>query len=176
MIDVKVLNEAGHEFAMLGISLNKDQPVENMPKVAKRLAHFDGGHNKFLEQIEIWLDVRAPRHWWQEADTYRLSTKNSQSTMHTLMNKKIEQNDFEREIPKDYLNFLNDIMEQETLHVLKAYLPEGFMQRRMWKMSYKTLRNIIAQRERHRLPHWQKFCKEILLQVEHPEYLKPVEQ
>ena len=168
MIEVKVLREAGYEEAMFGISLNKNQPIENMPIVAARLSSFDGGHNKFLEQIEVWLDVKAPRHWWQEADTYRLSSKNSQSTMHTLMKRNIEQTDFEEKIPDSYLHFLNDTMKNDGLIKLKAYLPEGFMQRRMWKMSYKTLRNIIQQRKNHRLPHWKTFVEEILKQVEHP--------
>lgn len=51
---------------------------------AGRLFEKDGGHNKFLESVILWLDVNAPLYWWTEADTYRLSTKQSESTMHTL--------------------------------------------------------------------------------------------
>lgn len=170
-IEVKVLREAGYKEALYGISLNKNQPISNMPRVAKRLAHFDGGHNKFLEQIEVWLEVRAQRHWWQEADTYRLSSKNSESTMHTLMNRELEQSDFARPIPGAYLSFLNNIMREQGLIELKDYLPEGFLQKRMWKMSYKTLRNIVNQRRNHKLPGWKTFVEEILKQVEHPEFL-----
>ena len=84
-IIVNKLEEAGYQSALFGLSLNKNQPLENMPDVAKKLCNKSGGHNKFLESIIIWLDVTAPRYWWQDADTYRLSTKQSQSTNHTIL-------------------------------------------------------------------------------------------
>jgi len=49
------------------------------------------------------------------------------------------------------------------------------MQKRMWNMNYKTLRNIILQRKNHRLPHWQTFIKSIEEQIDYPELL-PFEQ
>ena len=84
---VEVVNESGYTEALLGLSLSHNQPIENMADVALKLASKDGGHNKFLESIYIWLDITAPRFWWQEADTYRLSTKQSESTMHTMTNR-----------------------------------------------------------------------------------------
>ena len=56
-----------------------------MKEISEKLHDKDEGHNKFLESIIIWAEVTAPRYWWQEADTYRLSTKQSESTMHTLI-------------------------------------------------------------------------------------------
>ena len=175
-ISVEVLEEAGYKSAMFGLSLNKDQPPEEMGKVAKRLAPHDQGHNKVLEHIMIWLNVRAPRYIWQEMDTYRLSSKNSQSTMHTIMKNKLTTSNFEcGEVLLHQLRHLNTILDGGNLVVLKRHLPEGFMQRRMWMMSYKTLRNVILQRRTHRLPHWEKFIGTILSQVEHPELLPTLE-
>ena len=83
---IAIPKEAGYEEAILGLSLNKNQPIENMPNVLRRLAHKGGGHSKALESICVWLDITAPRFWWAEFDTYRVGmTKQSQSTIHTLI-------------------------------------------------------------------------------------------
>lgn len=171
-ISILVSEEAGYRSAMLGISFNKDQPVDRMPDVAAKLSTLDYGHNKFLEQIMVWMVVRAPRYWWQEADTFRLSSKSSQSTMHTILRNQLLSKNFECEDMDGIdLSYLNDLLGRSELVSLKRKLPEGFMQKRMWMMSYKTLRNIIIQRRKHRLPHWQDFISSVLKQLQHPELL-----
>lgn len=87
---VDVLLEAGYEEALYGLSLSfKDRAIprdvwwtkakfEAMQKRASALYKLDGGHNKFLESMLVWLDVEAPRGWWSEMDTYRLATKQSE--------------------------------------------------------------------------------------------------
>ena len=174
IMEVKLLEEAGYQAALDGLALNKKQ-TKDMSTVAEKLAFHDGGHNKFLEHIEIWLMVKAPRYWWQEADTFRLSSKSSESTMHTLM-KEIENgsfgvNSFEGGIHPDVRDLIQDLAKNNDLVSVKQHIPEGFLQKRMWKMSYKTLRNIILQRRNHRLPHWQMFIEKVLEQVEHTELL-----
>lgn len=167
-----VLEEAGYNSAMLGLSFNKDQNPNNMPNVALRLADKDFGHNKFLEQIMLWMTVTAPRYVWQEMDTFRLSSKSSQSTMHTILKNELTKENFEcMDITGIDIKYLNLLLENKELVMLKRKLPEGFLQKRMWMMSYKTLRNIIIQRRKHRLPHWQEFIRSVLRQVEHPELL-----
>ena len=42
---------------------------------------------------------------------------------------------------------------------MKSKLTEGTMQKRVWMLSYQTLRRIYFQRRNHRLPHWRKFCE-----------------
>ncbi|MEJ5260867.1 MAG: hypothetical protein WHS88_11835 [Anaerohalosphaeraceae bacterium] len=182
---VRKVNEAGYEAALLGLSHNKKQCPEKMEAVARRLADKDGGHNKFLESIIVWLDVRAPRYWWQEADTFRLSTKQSESTMHTLSGELLAVNLDDADSVAAFLeaNFEPDSCSLETLRAIhqaavqqdivgvKKRLPEGFLQTRLWCMSYRTLRNIILQRRTHRLPHWREFIRQTLEQVDHPELL-----
>lgn len=94
-ITVKMLGQFGYIQSMIGLSYNKDQSPDHMRKVALNLCTKDGGHNKFLEHIYIWIEVRAPRYWWQEADTFRLSSKNSQSTMHTILKNVLSVDNFE---------------------------------------------------------------------------------
>jgi hypothetical protein len=184
-INVKKLQEAGYKPALVGLAHNKKQSPEKMSLVAEKLADKDGGHNKFLESLVVWLDVRAPRYFWQEADTFRLSTKQSESTMHTLTSELLTIDINDANAAAQFLaeNFEPDSCAAETLRwiydaakagdlvAVKKRLPEGFLQTRMWCMNYKTLRNIILQRRTHRLPHWKEFIRQTLEQVEHPELL-----
>ena len=176
---VKVLHEAGYDEALYGLSLNKNQPIENMPALLQKLSTHDGGHNKALEHIMVWLSVSTTRFMWSEMDTYRMASKNSESTMHTIC--KTIANDIERindlfEVPLlgDVRGVLIHHAISGDLLALKQVLPESFIQKRMWMVSYKCLRNIILQRRNHRLPHWKMFCESVLDQVEHPELLPTV--
>ena len=171
-LKIKIIEECGYDQALIGLSFNKNQDPKNMPNVAKKLAKKDGGHNKFLESICVWIEIDAPRYFWAEFDTYRVGmTKQSQSTMHTITKQPLTQNNFEEELPAEFLVELNKLILKKDLVKLKSYLPEGFMQKRMICTNYKTLRNIIQQRRSHKLPHWRAFCVEILLQVKNPELL-----
>ena len=175
---VAILKEAGYKEALLGLSLSKGCDLEKVADVAVQLAPKDYGHNKVIESIYIWLDVTAPRYWWQEADTYRISSKQSDSTMHTIHKRLLTKGDFEGVITSELLNVINGYVSRyrddrsvEKLVELKNALPEGFLQRRIWVMNYKCLRNILIQRTTHRLPQWKYFCEYIRKNVEHPELL-----
>lgn len=189
-MQVEKVDEAGYEAALRGLAHNKKQETEKMTVVAERLAGLDGGHNKFLESIIVWLDVRAPRYWWQEADTFRLSTKQSESTMHTLtaellaidiedtasVDVFIADNFEPQSCSAQTLKWIYQAALQKDIIQIKKKLPEGFLQTRLWCMSYKTLRNIILQRRTHRLPHWPEFIRQTLVLVEHPELLPGLER
>jgi len=71
----------------------------------------------------------------------------------------------------DTLKEIYRAAENKDLVGVKKRLPEGFLQTRMWCMSYRTLRNIILQRRTHRLPHWQDFIRQTLEQLDHPELM-----
>ncbi|MCK9195460.1 MAG: hypothetical protein M0P16_00585 [Syntrophales bacterium] len=173
-----IMREAGYQEAIVGLSLSHGITFERAKEVAVKLAPKDGGHNKVLEAITVWLDVTAPRYWWQEADTYRLSSKQSGSTMHTIQKKHLEQYDFEAPIYPPTLLHLNALVSAymesksvEDLVRLKNELPEGFLQRRIWVINYKCLRNILLQRTTHRLPQWKAFCAHIREYSLYPELL-----
>lgn len=182
-MEVKVLEEHGYESAALGFSLSYNTSIERAKELLPKYAWGKSGETKFLESIYVWIDVNAPRFWWQEADTYRLSTKQSESTMHTLSKGYLDNNDFEYRITDRCLEDINNHIalkdsiyweeyKNDYLVFLKNMLPEGFLQRRIWVMNYRTLQNIYGQRYDHKLPQWHLFCDSILSQVEHPEFLK----
>jgi hypothetical protein len=174
--------EAGYQPALFGMSLSHSldseygEVTENQESRASKLAHQQGGHNKFLESIMLWVDVTAPRYWWQQADTYRISSKQSESTMHTITKKPLAQEHFEHPVPDLIIDLLNGLIQEKNWEEAKHLLPESFLQRRMWLMSYKTLQNIIYQRGAHKLPEWKAFISQVIEQVEHPEYLRKPEE
>lgn len=184
-MQVKIEHEAGHDLALRGMAYSyKDRAIDpsgwwegQRIKAIKRaplLAPMDAGHNKFLRQIELWVDVEASRAWWSEFDTYKVGTvANSESTMHTLSKRGPLPEDFEEGTDFRVIDAFISVWHKSKgdINILKMNLPEGFLQRRMVTMNYGVLRNIIAQREGHRLKWWNVFIKEMLQQVQHPEYL-----
>lgn len=166
---VKVLREAGYEEAMLGLSLSHHQPIGKMPRVAEKIKDIDI-ENKFLEFIDVWVDVTAPFSWWKQADTYRMTVKQSDSMMHNIHKAPITQSDFNRPIPENYLVFLNLPEIQRDIDAIQDYMPAGYLQRRIWKLNYKNIRWILMGRTKHRLKTWREvFCVEMKNQLEHPE-------
>jgi len=184
-MEIKVLKEAGYEEGVRGLSYSfKDRAIpleewwtqdrfEKVAKTASKLAHRDGGHNKWIESITVWIDIDAPRYWWSEFDTYRVGmTKQSESTMHVLSKRVVTEGDFEDLVDPMLIDALNrKIADKLDIQTLKAHLPESYLQRRIVVTNYKVLRNIILQRWDHRLKLWERFCKEVLSQLEHPELL-----
>lgn len=185
-MEVKILGEAGYDFALRGMAYsyfrNDENPDswwekqrEKAQKRAVLLASKDGGHNKYLESTVVWIDVNASRAFHSEMDTYRTGmTKQSTSTMHTLNKRAPIDSDFESETPIEIINFFKDSWDKnkDSIITLKHSLPESFMQRRILCTNYKTLRNIIAQRKGHRYKYWDIFIEQLVSQLEHPELVE----
>ncbi|MDD4904142.1 MAG: hypothetical protein PHV11_02635 [Candidatus Bipolaricaulis sp.] len=172
-MNVTVLEEHGYASALLGLSLSYRQDPERMSAVARRLCSLGEGHNKYLESIVVWLDMTAPRYFWQQFDTYRIGvTKQSESTMHTLTSRPLGQDDFARPVPDEYLAYLNDRIATGDWEGVKAGIPESFQQRRVVCLNYMVLRRMIRQRRTHRLPEWPEFVEHVLASVEHAELLE----
>lgn len=182
---VNVLLEAGHDIALMGMAYSFKDRAEDPEswwadkkdrayKRAPLLVPKEGGHNKFLESIQVWIDLEASRAFWSEFDTYRVgTTKQSESTMHTLSKRAPNAEDFEEGTSPEMIRAFIKVWENSRgdINILKMNLPEGFLQRRVVCTNYKVLRNILAQREGHRLLWWKVFSDAVVSQVEHPEYL-----
>ena len=133
-------------------------------------------HCKHLRMIYVWADITAPRYWWQEFDTYRFGVeKVSCSTMHKLMARPLMRDDFERDcMNNEFLDYviqsINTSMEAwryekdqdvkyEIWRSIIQALPQSYLQKRTVCMSYAALRNIVRQREGHKLVEWETFIQ-----------------
>ena len=143
-------------------------------KLAKSLITSGDEHGKLLRMIHVQTDITIPRAIWSELDTYKFSTKNSQSTMHKLLNNKNEitlaQFDYDAAdfalwgkiierleyLRQEYRKDNSTPAYRNNLLVrAKMLLPEGFLQMRTWDTNYQELRRIYFQRKGHRMPHWE---------------------
>jgi hypothetical protein len=139
---------------------------------AKALAFHNNGEAKFLESMQLWVYIQASRSFFSEFDTYRLLTKQSSSTMHTLAKRITNASDFEEGTLPEMWQCFNKLLETKPdITTLKANLPEGWLQERLVCLNYKCLQNIIYQRQNHRLKYWNFFIDSVLEQVQHPEFL-----
>lgn len=184
---VRLMKEFGYEEALFGIGLSYGKvsgyatPEEAMRhdewsrlcELAPKLASRGGGHDKFLRQIGVVLDITAPLYWWKQMDTYKVSTvAQSESTMHTLLKNPITKECFEfGQVPDFYIDFLEDLRKHKDFSRLNACLPQSWLQRRIWTGNYAVLKNIILQRDNHKLPEWKFFLDAIFPALGHPELL-----
>lgn len=190
-MEVVKIEEAGFDSAMYGFSLSYRKPgtaradwwLEDRKikayKAALANASRDKGHNKFLEHIQVWFSVTATLEWWKQFDTYRIGvSKQSTSTMHTLDSGVILPEHFDIKAEEFqssddlqiYFDYLIMISKQDSRLKSKA-LPQGYLQEREVNLNYKVIRHIALQRFKHRIADWQKLLKEILAQIEHPEFI-----
>lgn len=185
---VRLMKEFGYEEALFGIGLSYGKvsgyatPEEaqqhdewsRLCELAPTLALYGaGGHDKFLRQIGVILDITAPLYWWKQMDTYKVGTvAQSESTMHTLLKNPITNDCFESgKVPDFYINFLEDLRQDGDFVKLNAWLPQSWLQRRIWTGNYAVLKNIVSQRENHKLPEWKFFLDALLPALGHPELL-----
>ena len=169
----------GYETSVLGMMLsygktsydNFEATTEDIDRLAAKLAPMDGGHNKFLEQIQYWILIQAPLFWWKQFDTYRVGvSKSSESTMHKSWKNGLTHEMFETPIFQDTLNninkFITEYNQDTTSTARKAYLqeciignlPDGYLQTRLVNINAKSLRNMYFQRRDHKLSQWRDFC------------------
>lgn len=187
---VDVLKVDGIKEALLGMGLSygltSDKNIIDMEdaklagrltKICEKCARRGNGEDKFLRMIQIWADITAPRFWWAEFDTYKVGTVAlSESTMHTLGKRPLEQEDFEGRLPFVLLALLNarTCTPGYTIEAKKELLPEGFLQRRIVNFNYAVFAKMIRQRRNHRLPQWHYFLNKIYYGLPMQEFLPPL--
>jgi hypothetical protein len=178
---VEVLGEAGYEAALFGMRLSYSEMEgvewhdvdQKSIGIAKRLAVKDGGENKFLESISVWIDIDAPLYWWQQMDTYRCGvSKQSESKMHTLTKRSLTAADFEGYIDTRMIQSVNAYIASGHFEDALRHLPMSFLQRRIVATNYKALRTICTQRRGHKLREWGVFVEAMEAQLDWPWALK----
>lgn len=196
-MQVNIIEEAGYNTALYGFSLSyKDRAIpreewwcleecdndcdncnlyarmKQTERTATANAGRGMGHDKWLRQVSLWLDVEAPRYWWSEMDTYKVGTvAQSESTMHTILKRDLVGNDFQNSVSQDYLDEINSVRLNKNIVEIKGDLKESYLQRRVVSLNYAVLRCIVDQRSNHKLPEWKQFIDSIYSQCSHPELL-----
>ncbi len=142
--------------------------------LGRRLARAGSDHRKFLRQIFVSVDVRAPIYWWKEFDTYKVGTvANSTSTMHKIHSKEFSTDDFSTDhlteggmaalenlmaYLEDCRARFNETKDKAAWYDIITLLPSGYEQTRTVSMNYENLINIYYARKDHKLQEWHIFC------------------
>ena len=178
MCDFDGCSSFDNDALMSGVAVG-----ENDKALARKLIDAGPSHRKFMRQIFVSMNIKAPLYWWKEFDTYKVgTTANSCSTMHTITNKEFTIDDFShdkmflgvRRSLEDVVWHLNTLrtkyLAEENPDVKKKYwysiiqlLPSSYNQLRTVTMSYENLRNMYEQRKNHKLDEWRDFCKVVEL-------------
>lgn len=94
-------------------------------------------HAKCLRGLIVYAEIEASVYWWCEAECYRAGHErlSSASTMHCECRG----------------------LSGDELVKAKSEIPMGKPLKKIDMFSYQCLRNIVKQREGHRLPEWEVF-------------------
>lgn len=154
-------------------------------RLARKLVKSGSDHRKFLRQIFVCMDIKAPLYWFKQFDTYKVgTTANSESTMHTITKKPLTINDFSIRNLSLYgtengntfiriielLNYYREqyLKEESNKDKQKDYwyniielLPSNFNQTRTVTVTFENLLNMYKSRKSHKLDEWKDFCKGI---------------
>lgn len=138
-------------------------------KLACKLVKQGPVHAKFQRGITAWFRINMPRSVWAELDTYSVGVDmiSSESTMYTLLKecKDITSDMFVDYTPDfivnnfrenvDHLASVNGGRQNIPIEVLKACLPESWLQKRNRGFSYQCLSSMYHYRKDHRMPEWR---------------------
>lgn len=176
MCDFDGCSSFDNDALMSGVAVG-----ENDKALARKLIDAGPSHRKFMRQIFVSMNIKAPLYWWKEFDTYKVgTTANSCSTMHTITNKEFTIDDFSHDKMllgaqrslEDVVWYLNALrtkyLDEENPDIKKKYwysiiqlLPSSYNQLRTVTMSYENLRNMYELRKNHKLDEWREFCSTI---------------
>lgn len=167
-IEVAFLDKA---IKFAGLPMGEENIIK--PKTLNKLAkQSQRSHAKFLRQIMICANIKAPLYWWTEFDTYKIGvTRMSTSVMHTILKKGLSWDDFEpvyrnNEVIKKAILDIKFYIAEPTIsdlhkvNYIKAMLPSCFLYTSFVTFNYEVLRNMYHDRKNHRLYEWKRFLKE----------------
>lgn len=160
---------------------------QNDLQLMKSLAKAGVEHRTYARMIQVSMDIVAPLYWWKEMDRYTVGKSQvSCSTMHKIVSKEFEINDFSHEHVDGELVAVHTYQEEyATWDVLKLVvdclnwnrrkyletkdkkywwqiiqlLPSSYNQRRTVCMSYEVVLKIIKERTGHKLDEWNTFVE-----------------
>lgn len=162
----------GWETAVKAIGLSYAESFEktdHAKSVAKMLLRggLHSGEGNFLSGVNVSMMVNASLKWWQQAQRYHwFQIVMSQSVMHSIAHKRLDQMEFTPETPKEAIKAFGEIVEAhhnggiDRLNLIYS-VPSGFKEKARVSTNYLQLMNMVKQRENHTLPEWHQFCDEV---------------
>lgn len=155
-------------------------------ELAQRLVKGGSEHRKFLRDIHVHMEVRAPKYLWTEFDTYKFAVQCSSSTMHLIAKRPMVLEDLEHDgqsrpeeiVNKAVLDLCNMLIKlyneqkdpqvkAELLTRIKRHTPDSYYQLRGLDFNYETAIQMYMQRRDHRLQNWRIFTQALVDNLPH---------
>lgn len=132
-------------------------------------------YSKFMQMINVTLDIIAPLYWWEEFDTYDDTIRNSCDILNSIIEKELTIDDFSWE----HLLLISDNQLQSTIDAINLFadeylkrrsksdlwqilqlLPASYNQRATVQLNYEVLRQMYhIRKNHHNNDEWAEFCK-----------------
>lgn len=137
-------------------------------KRAKNLANTPpaSGHDCFLKGVIVQFDLTITEKMWPQFQRYTFADfVSSMSTIHMLSKMNAEYIKYtDKKIIKDFEDIVDDFNHDPSrdnwLRMIYSY-PSGLLLTARITTNYLQLKNIYKQRDKHPLPEWEWFRKEM---------------
>ena len=169
-MELKLVGVAFLEEAKIGAGLSHGK--FKIPNAINKLGScpVGSGHDNFLRQIRVMVDITAPQYWWLQCERYGFFNINMESKMHSLVNKMDIWDDRCIDVDTRVINVLEEYIKHykdgdiEFEEVL-AQVPMGLQLTARCETSYAQLKTMYNQRKTHKLYGWNsdfvKFCESL---------------
>lgn len=171
MSDIHVyhLDEAIRD-SKLPMAADADKPDINMTATAMKLAQTNPGegHDNWLNGVVVAFRLTCSNKMWVELERYHhIDFISSQSTMHRIgrfdlgmiANMYVDEGVLQQ-VKKLQEEYRNDPTPDNYLRLLYS-VPAGIELTAGMVTNYRQLKTMYKQRKDHRLPEWQRFCKQL---------------
>jgi len=174
----KIVKNANGE---LGLDINTSIGIHpNDLTLLSILVKKGDSHSKIIRGLQTYVEITAPRYFWQEWITYVIGvleinptidwvSLNSESTIH-IIKKGVTNKNFCNYTMNEVIKLINEVItftdveepDNNSYNNIKANLPEGYLQTRTFQVSYQAWRRIYQQRHNHKLEEWNKDVVEFI--------------
>lgn len=148
--------------------INEDYDNPHIKRAIKLANAKDGGHNQFLTGCLVSFDLSFTNKGWVEAERYTfLNFVSSQSTMHRISQMDVDNMCSNRvdtriiDIVNEKIDKYNKTKSLEDYRDLLDNLPSGLILTARMTTNYRCIRNMVEQRDGHRLEIWSGFIEGI---------------
>jgi len=118
------------------------------------------GHDTWLKGVIIQFDIRYPEYFTPQLQRYHwIDIVSSQSKMHKIMSRHLNKNDFVRPINENWIDILNEMIDNKQFEDVINCLPSGYMKWMAISSNYLQMKTIWNQRckHKHKLKEWAEF-------------------
>lgn len=147
---------------------NEDYDNPHIKRAIKLANAKGGGHNQFLTGCLVAFDLSFTNKGWVEAERYTfLNFVSSQSTMHRISQMNVGDMCSDRVDPRiidivnEKIDKYNETKSLDDYRDLLDNLPSGLILTARMTTNYRCLRNVIEQRNGHRLEIWHWFRENV---------------